>query len=155
MSFGALRGRLLRQSGSGSGGRHHCYCPRHRGGINSNPVVVRSCRAAPVSRTHFWRPGDQRRIRWAHPRVCDPSLRRSADPTMPIVPVPHGGIYSATNPTLPAEERIKIADTAICRYTGVFNVPGQPSVSLPWQKAPLPIGSRSWAASVTTLGSSG
>ncbi|TIU10416.1 MAG: amidase [Mesorhizobium sp.] len=63
-------------------------------------------------------------------------------PTMPIVAVPHGGIYSATNPTLSAEESIEIADTAICQYTGVFNVTGQPSVSLPLAESAggLPIG---------------
>ncbi|MER9371949.1 amidase [Mesorhizobium sp. M0491] len=63
-------------------------------------------------------------------------------PTMPIVAVPHGGIYSATNPTLSAEESIEIADTAICQYAGVFNVTGQPSVSLPLAESAggLPIG---------------
>lgn len=63
-------------------------------------------------------------------------------PTMPIVAVPHGGIYSATNPTLSAEESVEIADTAICQYTGVFNVTGQPSVSLPLAESAygLPIG---------------
>ncbi|RWJ02274.1 MAG: amidase [Mesorhizobium sp.] len=62
-------------------------------------------------------------------------------PTMPIVAVPHGGIYSATNPASSAEEYIQ-ADTAICQYTGVFNVTGQPSVSLPLAQSAsgLPIG---------------
>ncbi|TIX80766.1 MAG: amidase, partial [Mesorhizobium sp.] len=62
-------------------------------------------------------------------------------PTMPIVAVPHGGIYSATNPTISAEEYVE-ADVAICQYTGVFNVTGQPSVSLPLAQSAsgLPIG---------------
>lgn len=62
-------------------------------------------------------------------------------PTMPIVAVPHGGIYSATNPAVSAEEYVE-ADTAICQYTGVFNVTGQPSVSLPLAQSAsgLPIG---------------
>ncbi|MER8383764.1 amidase [Mesorhizobium sp. M1399] len=62
-------------------------------------------------------------------------------PTMPIVAVPHGGIYSANNPAVSAEEYVE-ADTAICQYTGVFNVTGQPSVSLPLSQSAsgLPIG---------------
>ncbi|RWP97611.1 amidase [Mesorhizobium sp.] len=62
-------------------------------------------------------------------------------PTMPIVAVPHGGIYSATNPAVSAEEYV-VGDTAICQYTGVFNVTGQPSVSLPLAQSAsgLPIG---------------
>ncbi|TIU27583.1 MAG: amidase, partial [Mesorhizobium sp.] len=62
-------------------------------------------------------------------------------PTMPIVAVPHGGIYSATNPAVSAEEYVE-ADTAICQYTGVFNVTGQPAVSLPLAQSAsgLPIG---------------
>ncbi|MER9865534.1 amidase [Mesorhizobium sp. M0185] len=62
-------------------------------------------------------------------------------PTMPIVAVPHGGIYSANNPAVSAEEYVE-ADTAICQYTGVFNVTGQPSVSLPSSQSAsgLPIG---------------
>ncbi|MEI9426190.1 amidase [Mesorhizobium sp. Cs1299R1N3] len=62
-------------------------------------------------------------------------------PTLPTVALPHGGIYSATNPTLSAEE-ITEADTAICQYTGVFNVTGQPAVSLPLAQSAggLPIG---------------
>ncbi|MER9176959.1 amidase [Mesorhizobium sp. M0955] len=62
-------------------------------------------------------------------------------PTMPIVAVPHGGIYSATHPTISAEEYVE-ADVAICQYTGVFNVTGQPSVSLPLAQSAsgLPIG---------------
>ncbi|MER9433248.1 amidase [Mesorhizobium sp. M0408] len=62
-------------------------------------------------------------------------------PTMPIMAVPHGGIYSATNPAVSAEEYVE-ADTAICQYTGVFNVTGQPSVSLPLAQSAsgLPIG---------------
>ncbi|TIO28732.1 amidase family protein, partial [Mesorhizobium sp.] len=62
-------------------------------------------------------------------------------PTMPTVALPHGGIYCATNPTLSPEELAE-ADTAICQYTGVFNVTGQPSVSLPLAQSAigLPIG---------------
>ncbi|CAN7249943.1 amidase [Mesorhizobium caraganae] len=62
-------------------------------------------------------------------------------PTMPIVAVPHGGIYSGTNPEVSVEEYVE-ADTAICQYTGVFNVTGQPSVSLPLAQSAngLPIG---------------
>ncbi|MER9222964.1 amidase [Mesorhizobium sp. M0644] len=62
-------------------------------------------------------------------------------PTMPIVAVPHSGIYSATNPAVSAEEYVQ-TDTAICQYTGVFNVTGQPSVSLPLAQSAsgLPIG---------------
>ncbi|MER8912127.1 amidase [Mesorhizobium sp. M0854] len=62
-------------------------------------------------------------------------------PTMPTVAVPHGGIFSATNRTVSAEEAVE-ADTAICQYTGVFNVTGQPSVSLPLAQSAsgLPIG---------------
>lgn len=62
-------------------------------------------------------------------------------PTMPVVAVPHGGIYSATNPAVSAHDYVE-ADTAICQYTGVFNVTGQPSVSLPLAQSAsgLPIG---------------
>ncbi|RWK47262.1 MAG: amidase [Mesorhizobium sp.] len=51
-------------------------------------------------------------------------------PTMPIVAVPHGGVYSTMTPTISPEEYVE-AETAILQYTGVFNVTGQPSVSLP------------------------
>ncbi|MBA1145220.1 amidase [Mesorhizobium neociceri] len=62
-------------------------------------------------------------------------------PTMPIVAVPHGGIYSAVNPEVSVKEYLE-ADTAICQYTGIFNVTGQPSVSLPLAQSSsgLPIG---------------
>ncbi|TIL30815.1 amidase [Mesorhizobium sp.] len=61
--------------------------------------------------------------------------------TMPTVALPHGGIYSTTNPTLSAEG-FKEADAALFQYTGVFNVTGQPSVSLPLAQSArgLPIG---------------
>ncbi|TIO86496.1 MAG: amidase [Mesorhizobium sp.] len=62
-------------------------------------------------------------------------------PTMPMTALPHGGINSTTNPTLSAEE-FKEADAANLQYTGVFNVTGQPSVSLPLAQSAdgLPIG---------------
>ncbi|MER9425496.1 amidase [Mesorhizobium sp. M0317] len=62
-------------------------------------------------------------------------------PTMPTVALPHGGIYCATNPTLSAEEYME-ADAALYQYVGVFNVTGQPSVSLPLAQSTsgLPIG---------------
>ncbi|WP_404926374.1 amidase [Mesorhizobium sp. ORM16] len=62
-------------------------------------------------------------------------------PTMPHVALPHGGSYCTTNATLSAEE-YKEADAALCQYTGVFNVTGQPSVSLPLAQSAdgLPIG---------------
>ncbi|WP_353642604.1 amidase [Mesorhizobium sp. WSM2239] len=62
-------------------------------------------------------------------------------PTLPIVAMPHGGIYSATNQTISAEEFVE-ADTTMCQYTGLFNVTGQPSVSLPLAQDAngLPIG---------------
>lgn len=65
----------------------------------------------------------------------------SLTPTMPIVAVPHGGIYSATDPAVSAEGYVE-ASTAICQYTEVFNVTGQPSVSLPLAQSAsgLPIG---------------
>lgn len=62
-------------------------------------------------------------------------------PTMPSVAVPHGGIYCATHPTISAEEYMD-ADAALFQYVGVFNVTGQPSVSLPLAQSAdgLPIG---------------
>lgn len=62
-------------------------------------------------------------------------------PTMPSVAIPHGSVYSTTNPTLAAEEFIK-ADRALYQYLGIFNVTGQPSVSLPLaqSRSGLPIG---------------
>ncbi|PSH55594.1 amidase [Phyllobacterium sophorae] len=61
--------------------------------------------------------------------------------TMPTLALPHGGIYCATNPTVSAEEFFK-ADAALFQYTGVFNVTGQPAVSLPLAQSAsgLPIG---------------
>lgn len=55
--------------------------------------------------------------------------------------IAHGGVYSTTNPTLSAEEFIEV-DAARCQYTGVFNITGQPSVSLPLAQSAngLPIG---------------
>lgn len=62
-------------------------------------------------------------------------------PTMPCLPPPHGGTYCTTNPTLSAVEFLK-ADVALYQYLGVFNVTGQPSVSLPLSQSQsgLPIG---------------
>ncbi|RWH18721.1 MAG: amidase [Mesorhizobium sp.] len=59
-------------------------------------------------------------------------------PTIPIVPVPHGGIYSAA---VSADEYVE-ASMSVCQYTEVFNVTGQPSVSLPLAQTTsgLPIG---------------
>ncbi|RVC61965.1 amidase [Mesorhizobium sp.] len=62
-------------------------------------------------------------------------------PTMPMVALPHGSVYSTTNPTLSVEEWVE-ADAALYQYTGVFNVTGQPAVSLPLAQnaSGLPIG---------------
>lgn len=62
-------------------------------------------------------------------------------PTMPTMALPHGSIYSTTNPTLSAEEYWE-ADAALYQYLGVFNVTGHPSVSLPLSQSHsgLPIG---------------
>ncbi|RWD26691.1 MAG: amidase [Mesorhizobium sp.] len=62
-------------------------------------------------------------------------------PTLPTVAPPHGGIYCTTNPTISAEEFLE-KETGICQYTGVFNITGQPSVSLPLAQSVsgLPIG---------------
>ncbi|WOS66900.1 amidase [Sinorhizobium fredii] len=62
-------------------------------------------------------------------------------PTMPTVALPHGGIYCATNPTSTAEEFME-ADAALYSQLGIFNVTGQPSVSLPLAQSAngLPIG---------------
>ncbi|MEI8703472.1 amidase [Mesorhizobium sp. ISC15] len=62
-------------------------------------------------------------------------------PAMPSMAVPHGGIYCATHPTICAEEFMD-ADAASYQYLGVFNVTGQPSVSLPLAQSTsgLPIG---------------
>jgi len=50
-------------------------------------------------------------------------------PTMPCPPLLHG-TYSTTNQKLTAAQLMD-ADAAIYQYLGVFNVTGQPSVSLP------------------------
>lgn len=62
-------------------------------------------------------------------------------PTMPTVAMSHGSVYCTTNPTLSAEE-YKEADAALFQYLGVFNVTGQPAVSLPLGQSStgLPIG---------------
>ncbi|WP_028004728.1 amidase, partial [Sinorhizobium meliloti] len=62
-------------------------------------------------------------------------------PTMPSVAIPHGGIYCTTNPALSAEQWSE-ADAALYQYLGIFNVTGQPSVSLPLAQSAsgLPIG---------------
>lgn len=62
-------------------------------------------------------------------------------PVMPVPALPHGGIYCATNDTLSAEEYMD-ADAALYQFLGVFNVTGQPSVSLPVAQggSGLPIG---------------
>lgn len=62
-------------------------------------------------------------------------------PAMPTVALPHAGIYSTTNPTLSATEFME-ANEVLYQYLGVFNVTGQPSVSLPLaqSKGGLPIG---------------
>ncbi|MER9426760.1 amidase [Mesorhizobium sp. M0317] len=50
-------------------------------------------------------------------------------PTMPCAPLLHG-TYSTTNEHLAADQLMD-ADAALYQYLGVFNVTGQPSVSLP------------------------
>ncbi|MDA9445868.1 amidase [Bradyrhizobium sp. CCBAU 21360] len=62
-------------------------------------------------------------------------------PTMPTVALPHGDVYSTTNPTLTAEE-FRDASEALYQYLGVFNVTGHPSLSLPLAQSHsgLPIG---------------
>ncbi|ESX09795.1 amidase [Mesorhizobium sp. LSJC255A00] len=62
-------------------------------------------------------------------------------PTMPTVALPHGGIYCATNPTISPEDFMK-ADAALYSQLSVFNITGQPSVSLPLAQSAdgLPIG---------------
>lgn len=62
-------------------------------------------------------------------------------PTMPTVALPHGGVHCTTNPTLSARAYME-ADAALYQYLGVFNVTGQPSVSLPLFQSSegLPIG---------------
>ncbi|WP_292460403.1 amidase [Mesorhizobium sp.] len=62
-------------------------------------------------------------------------------PTQPTVAVPHGGIYSLLHPTISAEEFVQ-QEPALYQHLGVFNVTGQPSVSLPLAQSAsgLPIG---------------
>ncbi|WP_245322827.1 amidase [Bradyrhizobium valentinum] len=62
-------------------------------------------------------------------------------PTMPTMALTHGGIYSTTNPMLSAKE-FKEAGAALYQFLEVFNVTGQPSVSLPLAQSHegLPIG---------------
>ncbi|MER9001917.1 amidase [Mesorhizobium australicum] len=62
-------------------------------------------------------------------------------PTMPQAATPHGGVYTTTDPTLSAEEWNEV-NAARSQYTGVFNVTGHPSVSLPMAQSAsgLPIG---------------
>ena len=62
-------------------------------------------------------------------------------PVMPTPALPHGGVYCTTNDSFSAEEWMD-ADAALYQYLGVFNVTGQPSVSLPLAQSRegLPIG---------------
>lgn len=62
-------------------------------------------------------------------------------PSMPSVAMSHGAIYSTTNPALSVEEFMD-ASEALHQYLGVFNVTGQPAVSLPLAQSSsgLPIG---------------
>lgn len=62
-------------------------------------------------------------------------------PTMPTVAFPHGGIHNTTNPTISAEDFTK-AYAGLYSHLRVFNITGQPSVSLPLAQSPdgLPIG---------------
>nr|WP_249812314.1 amidase [Bradyrhizobium sp. 173] len=62
-------------------------------------------------------------------------------PTMPTVALPHDGIYRPTNARLTVEQFKEATDT-LYPYLGVFNVTGQPSVSLPLAESAsgLPIG---------------
>ena len=61
-------------------------------------------------------------------------------PTMPNAALPHG-TYSTTRDDLSAEDYLK-GDISVFQYLGVFNVTGQPSVTLPlWESEDgLPIG---------------
>lgn len=62
-------------------------------------------------------------------------------PVVPVPALPHGCVYCTTNDTFSAEEWAD-ADAALYQYLGVFNVTGQPSVSLPLaqSRSGLPIG---------------
>lgn len=61
--------------------------------------------------------------------------------TMPTAALPHGGPYCLAHSKLSAEDYME-ADAALYQYLGVFNVTGQPSVSLPlaYSTSGLPIG---------------
>ncbi|APG86934.1 aspartyl-tRNA(Asn) amidotransferase subunit A Glutamyl-tRNA(Gln) amidotransferase subunit A (plasmid) [Sinorhizobium americanum CCGM7] len=61
-------------------------------------------------------------------------------PTMPCLPLFHG-TYSTTNKELTANQLLD-ADAALYQYLGVFNITGQPAVSLPLfqSREGLPIG---------------
>lgn len=62
-------------------------------------------------------------------------------PTMSTVARPHGGIYTLTNDTVSGDKYMEASDGE-CGHLGVFNVTGQPSVSLPLTQSAhgLPIG---------------
>ncbi|RWO18162.1 MAG: amidase [Mesorhizobium sp.] len=62
-------------------------------------------------------------------------------PTTSIVARPHGGIYALTNEAVSLEDFLE-AEYGACAHLGVFNVTGQPSVSLPLAHSAdgLPIG---------------
>ncbi|WP_027163745.1 amidase [Mesorhizobium sp. WSM1293] len=62
-------------------------------------------------------------------------------PTMPTVAFPQGGIHNTTNPSTSAEDFMK-AYAGIYSHLRVFNITGQPSVSLPLAQSAdgLPIG---------------
>ncbi|MER9171612.1 amidase [Mesorhizobium australicum] len=104
-----------------------------------NLKLYEFCRDLPSSRSSDSQEG-LRRMRF-HVGEAIHAFDILLTPTLPIVAVPHGGTYSATNSAVSAEEYME-TDTAICQYTGVFNVTGQPSVSLPLAQSAsgLPIG---------------
>ncbi|MER9508657.1 amidase [Mesorhizobium sp. M0579] len=62
-------------------------------------------------------------------------------PTMPTVALPLDGVHRTTDPTISAEDFMK-ADAALYSQLGIFNITGQPSVSLPLAQSAdgLPIG---------------
>jgi amidase len=62
-------------------------------------------------------------------------------PVMPTKALPHGGVFCATNDHFSAQEWME-ADAALYQFLGIFNVTGQPSVSLPVAHSAdgLPIG---------------
>lgn len=94
--------------------------------------------------SEIYRPGDiynaLRSLRFRVGEAIDP-FDILLTPTMPTVALPHSGIYSTTNPTLSANEFIE-ANEGLYQFLGVFNVTGQPSISLPLAQSPsgLPIG---------------